>query len=63
MSAAHSRHHVVRVVEIDRVDLLQIDEVLDLDRAREQRFERRQLARLDRDVAIRGYLVPLDDLA
>ncbi len=50
------------MVEVDRVDFFQVHEVLDLDRAREQRFESRQLARLNGHVAVGRYLIARDDL-
>ena len=50
------------MVVVHRVDLREIDELLDLDCFRLLRLERLQLARLDHHVAVRRQLVALDDL-
>ena len=54
-------HEVVRVVVEDRVDLVEIDEVLDLDRARLLGSERVELRRRDDHVAVRADLIALDE--
>ena len=56
------RHEVVRVVVVDRVDVLEVDEVLDVDRARALGIERVELVGRDHDVAVLGQLEALDDL-
>ena len=56
------RREVVRVVVVDRVDLLEVHEVLDVDRARLLRLERLELLGRDRHVVVRADLVALDDL-
>src|SRR5580693_1861605 len=53
---------MVGTIEVDRVDFLELDEVLHLDGAREQWFQGLKLARLDGYVAIGRYLIALDDL-
>src|SRR3954471_934458 len=53
---------VVRVVVHDRVDVREVDEVLDLDGLRLLRIERLELARLDDHVAVRPDLEALDDV-
>ena len=61
LRAATVGDHVVGLVEVDPVDFLQLDEVLDLDRARELGRDRRELVVLDDDVALRGDLVAAHD--
>ena len=53
---------VVRVVVEDRVDVLEVDEVLDVDRARLLGRDRVELLGRDDDVALLGQLEALDDL-
>ena len=53
---------VVGVIEVDRVDLVQVDEVLDLDRPRLLRVELLELVTGDDHVLLGGDLVPLDDV-
>ena len=50
------------MVEVDRVDLVERDEVLDLDRLRLLGIERLELAGLDQHVAVGRQLVALDDV-
>jgi hypothetical protein len=50
------------VVVVDRVDLREVDEVLDVDRARALGVERVELVRGDDHVPVLGELEPLDDL-
>jgi hypothetical protein len=50
------------VVVVDRVDLLEVHELLDVDRACLLRLERLEFLRSDRHVAIGADLVALDDL-
>jgi hypothetical protein len=50
------------VVVEDRVDVAQVDEVLDVDRARLLRIERVELVRRDHHVALLRELVALDDV-
>src|SRR5262249_12883206 len=59
---ARPRSEVVGVVVVDRVDLGELDEVLDLDRLRLLRRECLELAGLDHHVAVLRYLVALDDV-
>ena len=56
------RRHVVGLFEVDRVDLVELDELLQVDRLRGRRDERFDLAGVDDDVATSGDLVPFDDL-
>ena len=53
---------VVRVVVVDGVDLVEVHEVLDVDRARLLRVQRVELVGRDDDVAVLRQLVALDDL-
>ncbi len=53
---------IVGLVEVDGVDLLELDEVLDVDRAREGGLQRGELLGLDHDVAFGGDFIALDDL-
>src|SRR4051812_35777032 len=62
LRAAGPRGEVVRVVVVDRVDLVQRDEVLDLDRLGLLRVQRLELARLDDDIAVGRQLEALDDV-
>src|SRR5438067_4814614 len=55
-------HQVVRALVIDGIDLLEIDEILDLDRLGRARIERFQFFARDRDVAALGDLESLDDV-
>ena len=56
------RCEVVRGVVVHRVDLGQVDELLEVDRLRRHRHERLELVRIDHDVAALGDLVALDDV-
>ena len=47
---------------VERVDLVQLDEVLDVDRAGLLRGERLELLRRDHDVAVGAHLEALDDV-
>ena len=62
LGAARPGREVVRVVVVDRVDVVERDEVLDLDRLRLLGIERLELARLDQHVAIGRELIALDDV-
>jgi hypothetical protein len=53
---------VVGLVEVDRVDLVEIDEVLDLDRAGLLRVELLELLAGQHDVLVGADLIALDDL-
>ena len=53
---------VIRVVVVDRVDLVLVHELLDVDRARLLGIERVELLGLDDHVAVLGDLEALDDL-
>ena len=50
------------MVEVDRVDVVEVDEVLDLDRAGLLRVELLELVAGDDDVLVGGDLIPLDDV-
>ena len=56
------RREVVRAVVEDRVDVDQVDELVDVDRAHRLGIERRQLFVADHDERARRHLVALDDL-
>ncbi len=62
LGAARPGREVVGVVVEDRVDLGELDEVLDLDRLGLLRLQRLQLAGLDHDIAVGRDLVALDDV-
>src|SRR4051794_19117042 len=62
LGATGAGREVVGVVVEQRVDRVEVDEVLDLDRPGLLRIERLELRRLDDDVAVRGDLIALDDL-
>ena len=62
LGRAGVRHEVIGMVVEDRIDLIELDEVLDVDGPGLLGFERVQLVGADRHVAIRGDLVTLDDL-
>jgi hypothetical protein len=61
LGAARARHEVVGVVEVDRVDLRELDEALDVDRLGLARVQALELARLEDDVAVRRDLEALHD--
>jgi len=50
------------MVVVDRVDLGEVDELLDVDRLGRLGIERVELLGVDQDVAIGAELIPLDDL-
>src|SRR5262249_48337292 len=56
------RAEVVRLLEVDGVDVVEVDEVLDLDRAGPLRIELGELVLGQEDVLVRRVLVALDDL-
>ena len=56
-----SRRHVVGGLEEDRIDLLNGDELLQIDRLRRQRHERGQLIRIDNHVPPLRYLDTLNN--
>ena len=55
-------HHVVGVLVVDGIDLVEVDELLDVDRVRGLGVERGQLVGVDHHVLARRDLVALDDL-
>jgi hypothetical protein len=58
LGAARARHEVVRVVEVDRVDLRELDEALDVDRLGLARVQALELAGLQDHVAVRAISKP-----
>ena len=56
------RHHVVGLLEIDRVDVLETDELLEVDHAARRRSDPLDLLRLEEDVRLRFDLVAPDEI-
>ena len=62
LGGAGAGREVIGVVEVDRVDLVQVHELLDLDRARLLGVQCLELLGLDHHVLVRADLVALDDV-